>query len=94
MRLSIVLKSVPVGKVVTYGQLADLCGMPNGARAIARALKGLPKDTQVAWHRVINSKGQISLPEPGYQEQKARLETEGIVFLNRSIDLTHYQWKP
>ena len=89
-----VLIAVPEGKVVTYGQVAQLCGLGQGARVVARALKNLPKDTRVPWHRVINAQGRISLPEPGAAAQRDRLESEGIYFHSGRVDLSAFQWQP
>lgn len=86
------LMSVPMGKVITYGQLAALAGLPGAARLAGTLLCGLPENTELPWHRVINAQGKISLPEgsPGYQEQKRRLEAEGIEFKNHKISLRIY----
>lgn len=86
------LMNIPPGKVVTYGQLARLAGLPGAARLAGRVLCGLPENTELPWHRVINAQGKISLPEdsPGYDEQKRRLEAEGIEFKNHRINLRIY----
>lgn len=95
-RVFTVLAAVPPGTVVTYGQVARLAGLPNGARQVGRILGNLPGDTQLPWHRVINAAGRISL-EPhsqGYENQKARLQEEGIVFNNNRVSLKKYNWQP
>ena len=86
------LMNVPAGKVITYGQLARLAGLPGAARLAGRVLCGLPENTELPWHRVINSQGKISMPEdsPGYKEQKRRLSAEGIEFKNQRINLRAY----
>lgn len=86
------LMSIPAGKVITYGQLAALAGMPGAARLAGTVLCGLPEKTELPWHRVINAQGKISLPEgsPGHHEQKRRLEAEGIKFNNNKISLRIY----
>lgn len=86
------LMNIPQGKVIAYGQLAALAGLPGNARLAGKVLSGLPKNTELPWHRVINSQGKISLPEdsPGYKEQKRRLEAEGVVFKNNKISLRIY----
>ncbi len=86
------LMAIPPGKVIAYGQLAKLAGLPGAARLAGKVLCGLPKNTELPWHRVINSQGKISLPEdsPGYKEQKCRLESEGIEFKNNKINLRIY----
>lgn len=86
------LMNIPQGKVIAYGQLATLAGLPGNARLAGKVLSGLPKNTELPWHRVINSQGKISLQEdsPGYKEQKRRLEAEGVVFKNNKISLRIY----
>lgn len=86
------LMNIPAGKVIAYGQLAKLAGLPGAARLAGKVLCGLPENTGLPWHRVINSQGKISLPEgsAGYQEQKSRLEAEGIEFRNNKINLRIY----
>lgn len=86
------LASVPAGRVITYGQLAAIAGLPRAARLAGRALRDLPKGTELPWHRVINAQGRISLPEDStsYKEQKRRLEKEGIQFAGNKINLRIY----
>ncbi len=86
------LMTIPEGKVVTYGQLAALAGLPGAARLAGTVLCGLPEHTHLPWHRVINAQGKISLPEssPAYEEQKRRLEAEGVEFKNQKISLRIY----
>ena len=86
------LMSIPAGKVITYGQLASLAGLPGAARLAGTILCGLPEHTELPWHRVINAQGKISLPEdsPAHAEQKKRLEAEGIKFTNNKINLRIY----
>ncbi|WP_119394792.1 MGMT family protein [Salinibius halmophilus] len=84
--------SIPVGKVATYGSIAKLCGYPNHARYVGRALKQLPKDSTLPWHRVINSQGKISFPVDSdkYLLQKHLLEAENVIFTNQKIRLKDY----
>ncbi|MFC3116441.1 MGMT family protein [Cellvibrio fontiphilus] len=86
------LMNIPPGKVVTYGQLAALAGLPGAARLAGTLLCGLPEHTHLPWHRVINAQGKISLPEssPAYAEQKRRLQAEGVEFKNQKISLRIY----
>lgn len=92
-----VVVRIPRGKVATYGQVARLAGLPRSARFVGYALSALT-DKSVPWHRVINSRGEIS-PRSGGDEpgevQRLRLEAEGIEFDARGrIDLPRYQWRP
>lgn len=91
-----VIKSIPEGKVATYGQIAAVAGNPRAARQVVRVLNSCSKKYNLPWHRVINSKGHISLPEGGgFEEQKMRLEQEDInMDENGRINLKIYLWNP
>lgn len=86
------LAQIPPGRVIAYGQLAKLAGLPNGARQVGRLMCELPGGTQLPWHRVINAQGKISLPidSASYLEQKRRLLSEGVEFTNEKINLRIY----
>ncbi len=92
VRIYAVVRRVPRGRVVTYGQVARALGMPRGARTVGWARRACPPD--VPWHRVVNARGEISLrPTTGFHEQGARLRSEGVRFRARRIDLDKYGWK-
>ncbi len=93
-RFWLVVGQIPPGRVATYGQVAELAGLPRMARAVGRCLSQLPADSRLPWHRVINAQGRISFPpdSPGYRRQRECLEQEGIMFLNGRIRLRDYQW--
>ena len=89
-----ILKSVPRGKVVTYGQLALMAGRPRAAREVGwiahSGLHGLP------WQRVVNRSGGLA---SGYRDgrrgHKRDLERDGVrVREDFTVDLRHYQWWP
>ncbi len=90
-----VVAQIPRGKVATYGDVAGMAGLPGAARRVGRALKNLPADTRIPWHRVVNAQGRISLPDHSASQytQRERLESEGVLFrANRSIDLRRFRW--
>jgi len=93
-----VVKRIPRGRVATYGQIAELAGMPKQPRQIGYALSALEDDASVPWHRVINAKGQISQRSfiSGCESnQRKLLEAEGVVFDDQErVDLKQYRWKP
>ncbi len=83
-----VIRRIPRGKVSTYGEVARAAGHPGCARQVVWALrnaKGLP------WHRVLGAGGVIRLPGEQGLEQRIRLETEGVRFLNGKADLQTHQ---
>ncbi len=89
-----VLKAIPHGRVLTYGRAAALAGNPRGARQVSRLLHSMSRKYDLPWHRVINAQGKISLkPSQGLEEQKALLESEGVVVsVAGRIDLGEYLW--
>ncbi|WP_444944887.1 MGMT family protein [Microbulbifer sp. ZKSA006] len=93
-RICQALAAIPEGRVVTYGDLAEMAGYPRAARLAGQTLRKLPRGTKLPWHRVINAQGRISLPEPGASRQRERLESEGITLLKGRVDMGRYRWKP
>ena len=89
------IKSIPKGKVATYGLIATMAGSPRAARQVVRVLHSCSDKDKLPWHRVINREGKIALKHgDGYELQKAMLEKEGVVFgLQERIDLEKYLWK-
>lgn len=91
-----VVSQIPAGKVASYGQIAQLAGLPNGARQVGRVLGHLPEDTSLPWHRVVNSRGQISLPagSQGFEEQRQRLLAESVLLTNNRVNWQLVRWLP
>ncbi|MCA0985928.1 MGMT family protein [Guptibacillus algicola] len=91
-----IIKNIPAGRVMTYGQIAKLAGSPRGARQVVRILHSMSKKHNLPWHRVINAKGEIGLKEEeGVFIQKMALEEEGVAFIkNNKIDLHKYRYTP
>ena len=95
-RIYDVVRHIPEGRVATYGQVAELAGLPGHARQVGYALHALG-DEDLPWQRVINAKGEVSLrSEPGREGlQRAILESEGVEFNARGrVDLKRYRWRP
>ena len=94
------VRQVPPGWVVTYGQIAQMLPPPVGValeeykafgpRWVGEAMAACPDD--VPWQRVINSQGKIS-ERPGAKRQRQLLEEEGIVFVKDKVNLKMYQWR-
>jgi methylated-DNA-protein-cysteine methyltransferase-like protein len=90
-----IIRAIPRGKVATYGQIAVLAGFPSAARQVVRLLHSLSRSEGLPWHRVINSKGTISLTGEGYELQRKLLEAEGVQLgLGGRIDFRSYLWRP
>ncbi len=92
------VRQIPLGKVATYGQIADLSGLYAKARLVGYALFRVDIKDDIPWHRVVNSQGEISYSfqrQGGDYLQKVLLEEEGIEFKNNGkIDLSKYRWQP
>ena len=87
-----IIKLIPYGKVMTYGQIATYAGNPRGARQVSRILSGMSQKYNLPWHRIINSKGGISLPGEGGFVQAELLISEGVVVENKQIKLKEFQY--
>ncbi len=95
-RVYAVVKQVPRGKVSTYGDIATLLGSPRVARHVGFALSAL-RDPDVPWHRVINSRGKLSLRSDTVRGelQQRLLEAEGVHFdAAGRVDLKTLRWNP
>ena len=86
-----VIAAIPRGTVATYGQVAELAGLPGGARQVGQTLSRLPAGTKLPWHRVINAAGRISIADP--VRQQALLESEGVVFQDGRVNLKRFRWR-
>lgn len=90
------VKKIPKGRVMTYGQIATLLESRISPRAVGWAMHGCPKG--VPWQRVVNASGGMStdrIPEIPSGMQRAILEAEGIRFRPTGrVDLEKYRWTP
>ncbi|MCU0484475.1 MAG: MGMT family protein [Anaerolineales bacterium] len=97
------VQQIPVGKVITYGQVAAWIGAPEGMdpvryrafgpRWVGGAIAACPPG--VPWQRVINAQGKISLPGKAGVEQRELLEAEGVQFdPHGRVDLKRFGWDP
>jgi methylated-DNA-protein-cysteine methyltransferase-like protein len=86
------VRRVPRGCVVTYGQVANLLGVPRAARAVGRAMRTCPAG--VPWHRVVSARGTISLRENAASmlSQRFLLEGEGVMFVRGAVVLARHRW--
>lgn len=86
---------IPMGKVATYGQIAEMAGMPGAAREVGHIMSRVRKEQDLPCHRVVNKTGTLA---PGFTfgtqaRQRAMLEAEGVRFTAKGlIDMEHCQW--
>jgi methylated-DNA-protein-cysteine methyltransferase-like protein len=94
------VQAIPFGCVASYGQVADLSGLPGRARLVGKALGKVPNNgwnnQMVPWFRVINSQGKISFPAGSelFIKQKNLLQDEQVVVKGSKIKMSEYQWSP
>ncbi len=91
-----IIGKIPRGKVLTYGQVATLAGVPRAARIVGGILYQRGLAARLPWQRVINAQGKLSTYRVGMgEEQRRLLETEGIKFDKAgALDLKRHQWWP
>lgn len=86
-----IVKEIPEGHVVTYGQLAKLAQRPQCSRMVGQAMFNAPEELNLPCHRVVNSQGRLA---PNWAEQRELLEKEGITFKkNGCVDLRKHIWE-
>lgn len=95
-----VIRRIPRGRVATYGQVAELAGIPGGARIAAAALKTSSPTDKLPWQRVIGkaskTRGRIAIHDPvGAAIQRELLAAENVDISDQGlVDLGRYQWLP
>ncbi|HEY2645421.1 MAG TPA: MGMT family protein [Candidatus Acidoferrales bacterium] len=89
------VKKIPRGHVMTYGQLAKALRLPGGARAAGRAMSANPSGQGVPWHRVVGAGGRLLIREPYASLQRKLLESEGLTLAEKRIlNSSEYEWAP
>ncbi len=101
-RILHVVRAIPTGQVMGYGEVARRAGLPGRARFAAKVLSE-NEDPRLPWHRVLRSDGRIALPvgSPGFREQVRGLKAEGVVVVDGRVrgvrtaaDLDEQVWGP
>jgi methylated-DNA-protein-cysteine methyltransferase related protein len=90
IRIESAIRRIPRGKVSTYGAVAKAAGFPGAARQVVGILRssvGLP------WHRVLGAGGEIKLRGDFAFEQKFRLESEGVTFRGRKVNMKEHEFR-
>ena len=95
-RVYAIVEQIPVGKVTTYGAIAEVLGMKRSARMVGQALTALSPDSDVPAERVVNRIGALSGAHHfgGYERLRTILRKEGITFKGELVDMEKHFWKP
>ena len=99
-RIYAVARKIPRGAVATYGQVAELAGIPRGHRVAGAAMKRVKPRMRIPWQRVVGRRSrtmaQINIKDPiGGAMQRQLLEREGVEFTRTGgIRLADYGWLP
>ena len=90
------IRDIPSGCVASYGQVAEIAGIPRGARQVGYALRQLPDGHDVPWHRVLQASGRIAFEKGSraYREQGKRLANEDVAVISGRVDMRKYRWQP
>ncbi len=93
-----IVRLVPHGKVVSYGQVALMVGMPRAARQVGWILRGSEGNIDLPWWRVVNNKGSITIKGTKYVDrelQRKLLRAEGVVVSEEfTLDIKIYRFLP
>jgi methylated-DNA-protein-cysteine methyltransferase-like protein len=95
-----VVRRIPAGRVATYGQVAELAGLPGGSRVAGAAMKVSSRAARLPWQRVIGkagpNRGRIAIHDPvGAAVQRQLLGKEGVQIGDSGlIALDRYGWLP
>jgi len=89
-RILSLIRSLPAGKVSTYGAIARAARWPGAARQVVRLLNKVPG---LPWQRVVGSGGAIKLPGEAGAEQRFRLCMEGVTFRGARVDMKRHEVK-
>lgn len=87
------LRTIPKGKVITYGQIAEYLGNKKLARVVCNILHNNPDEDKYPCYKVVDSNGNLSKHFAfwGIEKQKEKLEKEGIVVINYNVNLEKYK---
>jgi methylated-DNA-protein-cysteine methyltransferase related protein len=86
--IAAVIRQIPRGRVTTYGAVAEAAGFPRCARHVSKVLSQVPG---LPWQRVLGSGGRISLRGEYGFEQRFLLESEGVRFKGRRVEMETFE---
>ena len=90
IRIESAIRRIPKGRVSTYGAIARAAGLPGMARQVAQVLH---RGFDLPWQRVLGAGGEIKLRGDSAVEQRLRLESEGVRFRGRRVDMKQCEFK-
>lgn len=95
-RIWATIADIPPGRVASYGQVAEIAGIPRGARQVAYALRVAPDDLALPWFRVVQAAGTLAFKQgsASFRRQKGLLEKDGVTLLKGKINMKTYRWQP
>ncbi len=95
-RIYSVIEDIPEGCVASYGQIAELAGVPRGARQVAYALRCLPQGHALPWFRIITASGKLAFAadSSAFRTQRDRLRDEGVRVENGKVNMREFRWQP
>jgi methylated-DNA-protein-cysteine methyltransferase-like protein len=88
------VKRIPRGRVLTYGQVARAVRLRGGARAAGRAMAACPAGKGIPWQRVVGAGGRLLIREPQRSLQRKLLQSEGTAFVEQRVNLRRSGWTP
>jgi methylated-DNA-protein-cysteine methyltransferase related protein len=88
------VRRIPRGSVVTYGDIAGALRPPCNPRLVGWALRKAPGGLALPWHRVLAAGGRIALPGSNGLDQRFRLQAEGVTFSGQKVRLKLHRWQP
>lgn len=95
-RIWATVNKIPRGSVSSYGQIADLAGLPGRARLVGKCLGSVPDDYHINWHRVLRSNGQLAFAKGSEQAllQTGLLQDENVAVFNNRVKMKEFGWQP
>jgi methylated-DNA-protein-cysteine methyltransferase related protein len=87
------VKQIPRGRVITYGDVARFLRLPGGARTAGRAMAASPQGKGIPWHRVVGAGGKLLIREPYAGLQRKLLESEQVTMTERRVNMKSHRWK-
>jgi methylated-DNA-protein-cysteine methyltransferase-like protein len=90
------VQDIPQGYVANYGQVAEIAGIPRGARQVGYALRHSPRGLELPWHRVLQASGRSAFDpnSHAFRTQRKRLAEEGVAMRGGKVDMNKYRWQP